>query len=161
MIVPLSEAPHVRRETQRMIYMHFGTDTLPPLDKIFVKVVSDGYVLVGTYTLEDDDLESSGCPGPWITDLVVKTQFRGQGYGTELIKDAKRRVSSPLFAWCANPMVFRLFLDEGFAFVSSSAAKDFVTNVAIFIYDELVKRDSVESAGFAASLVDSRGGSRR
>lgn len=133
MIVPLSQAPHVRRETQRLIYRYFGTDTLPPLHRIFVKVVSGGFVLVGTYTLEDDDLEGSGCPGPWIADLVVKPKFRGQGYATELIKDAKKRVSSSLFALCANPMVFRIFFDEGFKFVSSSPVKDSLTDVAIFI----------------------------
>lgn len=135
MIVPLCCAPRVQAETGRLIKDHFGTKKLPPLGEIFVKVVDHrGFVLVGTYTLEKDDLPGSGFPGPWLADLVVKPEFRGKGYAKELLRDAKDRAGAPLYLWCANPLVFRVFLEEGFRFVCAFPARP--TNVAVFLYDE-------------------------
>lgn len=133
MIVPLRLAPMVRDETLRLIRHYFGSDP-PSLGRIFVKVVDKGWILVGTYTLEDDDLPGSGLPGPWVADLVVKPEFRGKGFGKELLEDAKSRTDKPLFAWCETPMYWNLFRKSGFHFVCSMKEKNCVTDVAVFAY---------------------------
>ena len=134
MVKPLSQLPYVREQVLDLISFHFGTKELPrDLGTIYAATTGNGFICMGTFTIEPDDLPGSGLPGPWLAGLVVAERYRGKGLGRHLIHKAVRvNGDKPLYAWCRTPVYWNMFFREGFEFVKPVEIKGGPTKAALF-----------------------------
>ena len=59
--------------------------------------------LVGTFGIEENDMEDRPQWSPWLTSLYVPPHHRNKGYGRELLKHASNQ--SPMYLWCLITML--------------------------------------------------------
>lgn len=133
MIVDLCKAPYVRKQVETLLLNAFGTKKLP--EEIYVKIDESGYVLKGTFSIDEEDLPNSTLGGPWLSDLFVVKRFRGEGIVDELIKFSISKYDK-LYAWCCNPMYFTIFTRNGFKFLCSEEHPNIITKVGVFVYNK-------------------------
>jgi len=98
-----------REKTRAEIVERIGRDQVP-----LCLIAYRGDEPVGTLSIIDDDMRTRPEWKPWLADLVVAPELRGQGIGTAMFQRAEeefRRLGVPagyLFTWDHESMYARL-----------------------------------------------------
>ena len=115
----------------KLIKKHFNTQQLPPLDKIYISLNSKGDI-VGTFTIEDNDLPGYDCPGPWLADLVIVPEYRKLGLSYQLVNKFIEIIGGNCYCWCSNSNYFNIFISCGFKIIDTYEDKTiFMNNVKL------------------------------